>query len=241
MLLVRAFGSPEIEGCPPETAARVLAQPKRLALLVYLLLADSRRLQRRDKLLPLFWPDLGESAARNSLSVALHFLRDQLGDEVFLARGTQQVGVVGALDCDVLVFERNRRDERWEEAYAGYRGDLLEGFFIGGAPQFNDWLDRERQRLRRRASEVAMRLAALRGAQGAAGAAGSFARYAVDLSSMNEEVLRAALSLFVSLGDRAGALRLYADFAGRLDSELGLQPAPETEALVGAIRGVSKT
>jgi DNA-binding SARP family transcriptional activator len=241
MLLVRAFGSPEIEGCPTEAAARVLAQPKRFALLVYLLLAEPRRLQRRDKLLPLFWPDRGESAARNALSVALHFLREHLGDAVFQARGTQEVGVDGILECDVLVFEQHRRHERWEEAHVAYRGDLLDGFFIGGAPQFNDWLDRERQRLRRRASEVAMRLAAQRGSEGAAGAAGSYARHAVDLSSMNEEVLRAALTLFVALGDRAGALRLYADFARRVEAELGLQPAPETEALVAAIRGTAES
>jgi hypothetical protein len=32
-----------------------------------------------------------------------------------------------------------------------YRGDLLDGFFMSDAPEFEHWLDGERERLRQRA------------------------------------------------------------------------------------------
>ena len=61
-------------------AEDVLHQPKRLALLVYLAMAEPRGFHRRDSLLALFWPELPEKRARNALNKTLHFLRSHLGD-----------------------------------------------------------------------------------------------------------------------------------------------------------------
>jgi len=36
----------------------------------------------------------------------------------------------------------------WPTALDLYRGDLLEGFFIRGAPEFEQWLEDERARLK---------------------------------------------------------------------------------------------
>ena len=72
----------------------VLRQPKRLALLLYLTLASPRGLQRRDRLLALFWPEQEESRARNALSQALHVLRRGLGEEVLVRRGEMPARVV---------------------------------------------------------------------------------------------------------------------------------------------------
>ena len=67
-----------------ETAA---AQPKRLALLAYLALASGRGAPRREALLALFWPELGEDEGRRALRQGLHYLRRVLGEDVFAAEG----------------------------------------------------------------------------------------------------------------------------------------------------------
>ena len=56
----------------PGRAERLLTQPKRFALLVYLALARPRGVQRRSALLGLFWPDLRGGRARNALRQTLH-------------------------------------------------------------------------------------------------------------------------------------------------------------------------
>jgi len=231
------LGSLDLSGAPQDAADRVIAQPKLFALLAYLVLAAPRGLHRRDKLLSLFWRELDEDASRNALSKSVHLLRKQLGDGLIASRGTQELGVDPAgLSCDVFEFERLVAEGKWEDADGLYRGHLMDGFNLPSAPEFDDWLDRERQRLRRRAAEVALRIARIRQASGANGAAASMARRAIDLASMNEEAIREALRLFVLLGDRAGAVRMYAEFERQLSRDLGLAPSEETQALIATIR-----
>ena len=59
-------------------------QPKRIGLLAYLALASAEAPVRRDTLLALFWPELGESEARPALRQALYYLRRALGDDVIV-------------------------------------------------------------------------------------------------------------------------------------------------------------
>src|SRR5919108_17 len=63
-------------------AGPAAAQPKRLALLAYLALMSGRGPVRRDVLLALFWPELGDEEARRALRQALHYLRRVLGGGV---------------------------------------------------------------------------------------------------------------------------------------------------------------
>ena len=59
----------------PEGSLRgVLAQPKRFALLVYLVLQSRRGFVRRDTILSIFWPENEQTKARTSLRQALRAL-----------------------------------------------------------------------------------------------------------------------------------------------------------------------
>ena len=51
--------------------------------------------------------------------------------------------------------------DRAEQALELFRGALLEGLHVSDAPEFERWLDSEREQLRRRASEAAEHLAAI--------------------------------------------------------------------------------
>ncbi|MHC4610926.1 MAG: hypothetical protein ACYS7M_11335, partial [Planctomycetota bacterium] len=88
---LRTLGSIELIGLDARSAAAIISQPKRLALLV--ILAAESGLVRRDRLLPLLWPELSEPRARAALSTSLSYLRRFLGDGVITNRGAQEVGV----------------------------------------------------------------------------------------------------------------------------------------------------
>ena len=127
----------------------VLAQPKRVALLAYLAAATPKRLHRRDSLVALFWPELDQEHARAALRQALHGLRHALGEGVLVSRGDEDIGLDHEqIRCDVVEFERAAEAGRLADALDLYRGDLLEGFFIRGAPAFEQWLEDERVRLK---------------------------------------------------------------------------------------------
>jgi serine/threonine-protein kinase len=125
---------------------------------------------------------------------------------------------------------------RAREALETYRGDLLDGFFISDAPEFEKWLDVERQRLRRLAARAAWSLAEEEEAAGNAEAAADRARQAAGYSLENEAAVRRLVGLLDRVGDRAAAVRAYEAFAQRLRDELGVDPSPETQELVASIR-----
>src|SRR4051812_12431676 len=161
------LGALDLRGLDNRVLQPVLAQPKRAAIVVYLALARPRGMHQRDSLLALFWPERGQQGARKALRQALYFLRAGLGEAAIVTIGDAEVGVSGQVWCDVVAMEQALEEGRLEEALALYRGDLLPGFHIDGAPEFSDWLDGERQRLRTLLARAALRLARDQSASGA--------------------------------------------------------------------------
>ena len=237
MIQLGTLGSLELRGAQGETLDPVLAQPKRLALLAYLVLARSGGFQRRDVLVGLFWPESDAAHAREALNQALRFLRRFLGRDVLHSRGDGEVGVdPSRLCCDAVAFEERIAAGDDAGALTLYRGALLEGFFLSDAPVFERWLDGERGRLQELARGAACRLATRCEAAGDLGGAVHWARRTLALVPYDEAALRHLLELLDRSGDRASAVREYEAFANRLREELEVEPAPETRAIMGAIR-----
>ncbi|HEX6670142.1 MAG TPA: hypothetical protein VF061_11310, partial [Gemmatimonadales bacterium] len=157
MIDLRTLGSVDLRTADGREAATVLRQPKRLALLAYLAADLPRRFHRRDSLVALFWPDLDAGHARASLRRSLHFLRQGLGAEVLSSRGDEEVAVPeDALRCDAAELERALAAGNPERALSLYRGPFLDGLHVDGAStQFQEWLDRQREGLRRAAAAAA--------------------------------------------------------------------------------------
>src|ERR1041384_83463 len=106
MIRLQLLGALGLTGDEGDEVRPLLAQPKRLAVFLYLVLAEPRGFVRRDCLVVLFWPVLAGEAARAALRRALHFLRSHLGDDVIVSRGEEEVSVApdrvlgGALGFD---------------------------------------------------------------------------------------------------------------------------------------------
>ena len=237
MIELRALGTLALRDPNGEDLHSVLAQPKRVALLAYLAIARPRGFHRRDTLLALLWPELDEQHARGALNQALRHLRTALGKEAVPSRGDGEIGIdVRALSCDAVEFEAAIEADDPARALGLYRGDLLEGFHVSGGGEFERWLEEERVWLRRRAARAAAALAHCEEARGEPVAAGHWARRAFALAPDDEGEARNLIALLGRLGDRAGAVQAYEEFARRLRVEYEVEPAPETLATIRAVR-----
>jgi TolB-like protein/Tfp pilus assembly protein PilF len=236
MLELRLLGPPELRDTRGKALPTVLAQPKRFALLAFLAAARPLGFHRRDSLLALFWPELDGHHARGALSSAVYFLRGSMGREVVVSRGDSIAVDPRRLRCDAVSFRRAVSEGRRREALKAFRGDLLPGFFVTGAPEFERWLDLEREALRREASGASWSLAEELEAAGDRTGARRWGERALRLLPYDESGLRRQLALLVRLDDQAAAVRTFNAFRGRLRRDLGVDPSPATCAMVAAIR-----
>lgn len=236
MIEFRLLGTLYLTDAEGREVERLLTRPRRLALLAYLAAATPRGLHRRDTLLALFWPELDQEHARAALRQALHVLRGALGADVVVTRGDEEIGLdFDALRCDVVEFDRAVASARPADALDLYRGALLEGFFISSAPDFERWQDQERARLQAAACRGAQALADQAEARGDLADAAAWMRRAIHLGPHEEQPLRRLITLLDRIGDRAGAVAAYDEFAKRLGADLDAEPAAETKALLTAV------
>ncbi len=229
------LGSVDI-AATPEAGDLLMAQPKRLALLIYLAHARPRGLRRRDELVARFWPEVTDEAARNALSQALHFLRRTLGEHVLVSRGIHEVGVnPDAVTSDALQFEEAVARGALREAAALYRGPFLNAFHVSQAPGFEEWLGEERARLHRMCADTLVTVA------GAAELAGrwdevvAWRRRLEDTEPLDGRNVAGLILALGRVGDRTGALRVAEQHAARIREELGAEPDGEVTSAAAAV------
>ncbi|MBT8395459.1 MAG: hypothetical protein KJN92_00775, partial [Gemmatimonadetes bacterium] len=237
MFTLSTLGSLDLLDPAGKEVTAVLSQPKRFGLLLFLALAQPRGLHRRDTLLTHFWPERDEAHARNALSQALSFLRQNLAEELIAGRGTEEVGLTpNLIQTDVEEFESAITDGRWAEALDLYRGDFLRGFHVGGAWGFEEWVDGERERLKQAAAGAAWTLAREQVERGALLEAERAARRALRYSFADETAVRGFIDALAEAGDRAAALSFFEDYCATLRRELELEPSPQTLEVAESIR-----
>ena len=237
MIRFRMLGTVDLRDSDGRELRSVLRRPKLLALLGYLAAARPFGFHRRDSLVALLWPDLDNAHARNALRQALHALRDALGPEVVVARGEEELELSEqSFWCDPRAFAAALDAGRAEEALELCRGGLLTGLHLSEVPEFERWLDEEREHIRRRACETAHTLTDRAQATGNATASVGWARRLAELSPFDETAIRRLMQLLDRAGDRAGAVRAYEDFERRLGRDLEVEPSSQTRALVDGIR-----
>ncbi|MEA2762836.1 MAG: hypothetical protein QOD47_2120, partial [Gemmatimonadaceae bacterium] len=218
----------------------LLRQPKRLALLAYLVAPVPGTWHRRDTLLALFWPELDSAHARTSLRNGLYVLRQTLGDDVVRTRGDEEISIDPArLKTDLGEVWSALREARAEVALANYHGELLPALFAADSEGFQRWLETERARLKVEMSKAALVLVATLEKEGKLAEALNVAQRAIEIQPDNETAVRKLITIHDAMGDRAGALGVFESYRSRLASDFEAEPAPETIALVTRLRASS--
>lgn len=198
------------------------AQPRRLALLAVVAASHPRGITR-DKVLGLLWPDADADRGRHALQQSLHVLRRELGAETVVGGVTLQIDPLG-LPSDIAEFLEAVERGDHAGAVAAYRGPFLDGVFLDDAPEFERWLDRERDRFARlqiRALEALAAEAAL------AGDARAVIRWREQLVLAEPADARYVLSLIdalVEAGDVPSARRAGQRYQAHMRDDLELPP-----------------
>src|SRR3989454_6268195 len=208
MIRLRVLGTVDLRDSQDREVHAILRRPKVLALLGYLAAARPVGFHRRDTLVALLWPELDNTHARNSLRQTVHALRAALGRDAVVARGEEELGLgEEALSCDAREFAAALEAGEPERALELFRGGLLEGVHVSDAPEFERWLDTEREQLRRRACDAAEHLAEHAEAAGNATGAVRWALRVIEMAPFDETAVRRLIELLDRGGDRAGAVR----------------------------------
>ena len=215
------------------------AQRRRLALLA--LLASSPGGVSRDRLVAFFWPDEDRERARHFLSDSVFTLRKSLGKDALFTTGDDVRMNFAVIASDVARFEGLADAGELAEAAALYRGPFLDGFFIADAPEFERWVERERDRLARRFAGCLEQLATRHESAGEwASAAEEWCRLAAH-DPYNSRVALRTMRALDACGDVAGALRHAQNHQARLRDDLSLEPDPAVVELADSVRKRSTT
>ena len=234
MYRLRTFGTIAIErdGLPLTGRA---TQRRRLAL-VALLAAAGPRGMRRDKLLAYLWPESDAEQGRHSLSQTLYSLRQELGADAILA-GVDDVRLSDAVVAsDLREFEDALAAGELDRATALYHGPFLDGFFLSGAAEFEQWLETERERLASACRAAFASLARTTAASGEWGVAARHWRRCAELEPLNSHVALELMQALAASGDRAGALRHEHAHAALLRAELDAEPPAALRDLAERLR-----
>jgi DNA-binding SARP family transcriptional activator len=234
---LRTLGALELHGADGSELRALVAQPKRVALLVYLALAAPRAPHRRDTVLALFWPDRDTEHARNSLSQSMHVLRRWLGAPALPCRADDALFVdPAAVWCDAVAFDEAFDAGRAAEALALHRGALLDGFHLPRAPRFERWLEDERARIATRYAAALEQVATEHEAAGDGAAAVACWRRLAHCDPFSSRVALRLMRALARAGDPGAAVQHARAHERLLREELGVAPDPGVGAFVGRLR-----
>jgi len=213
------LGSPAVER---DGASQALPFERRTQLLAYLAL--KRDWIGRAELAALLWPEQEPKLAFTNLRKTLFRLQGSPWAEGIEAHGNALRFLPAT---DVLDFERALAAQRFADAAALRRGELLAGF-DGSGEAWSEWLRFERDRTR-----AAWRGALLEHLAGdidpVLGA--ELSSRLIEADPLDEAAVGAHMSWLSRSGQGARARQVYREYGERLRRELGLDPGSELAAL----------
>ena len=212
------------------SAAR-LPSARQQQLIAFLVLHAGNAPIPRQRVAGSLWPESSDAQSLTNLRRELHHLREGWPDLDALVvdagmRTLAWCGDPGAI-VDLVEFEaaadRGLAGDRaaLRDAARLYKGDLLPGCA-------GEWIDGDRERLRRRASQVLARLVGLLEGDRAFGDAIEHAQQLVRLDPLDEPAWCALMRCHARRGERATALHVYQQCAAVLKKELGIPPSAAT-------------
>jgi eukaryotic-like serine/threonine-protein kinase len=225
VLHLKTFGglSVDIDSTPGIGAAQ---QRKTLGLLALLAAAGERGLSR-DKLIATLWPETDAEHGRGLLNQACYALRRDLhARDLFL--GSIQLRLNPAvISSDVGSFCCALEENDPGRAISFYAAPFLDGFYLNGGGEFEDWAETERARLATQCGAALEVLAAEASQRGEHRVAADWWRRVLELDPLSSHAALGFMTALDQAGERAEALRCAEAHAELVRAELGTDPPPE--------------
>ena len=215
---------------------------KMRALLAYLAVGQGRDHQR-EALAELLWSGNDPVTARGNLRRTLSDLRRVLespaGPPLFEA-SRNSLRLLAPARVDVHLFlapapaamAPHAHHTRLTQLYAG---EFMAGFHLPDSPEFDHWLQVQRQTLHRRALALLEQLSNFHEPLGDYDRALPFALRQLELEPWDESAHRRVIRLHALAGQVGAALSQFDACCRVLQQELGIAPGPETQQLVKQI------
>jgi DNA-binding SARP family transcriptional activator len=195
----------------------------------------------KERIIEELWPEIepGQGAARFDRTASLIRTRargrestrmflERVGDSYRLERVAWWVD---AWEFERLIKEAGRSEDQADSvtmlrgAVALYRGEFCDD-------QYYSWAETIRERYRSLFVEASARLADLLTEAGGHEEALLVLDRAIEADPVCEDLTRRAMAIEAALGRRAAALSRYRKTEAVLDTELGVEPDPETQGLI---------
>lgn len=245
MLRLNLLGRPLIERSGKSIEG---FRSRKIEALLYFLALTPEEPHQRTQLAALLWPDVSEKKSRRNLRYALWNLRQVLDDiplysdrlAVSLPESDNLLVDIITLE-DLLAVSQSKGDKaevmpELQRLAADYRGEFLEGFELEDAPFFEDWLQAQRVRVNNLVIEMLTRLTNYYVTQQQLPEAIETVRQLIKVDPWQEKSQRQLMTLLVLTGQRKAAVGHYQAFVQTLEKEIGVEPEPETIALIERIR-----
>jgi DNA-binding SARP family transcriptional activator/TolB-like protein len=212
------------------------AGQRRLLALLAVLATSGEGGVSRDRLLGLLWPEVGADRARHALTQALYNARRALGcDDLFDAGSDIRINS-GRLTSDVGEFSDAVARGDHAGAAASYTGPFLDGLFVAGAAEFEQWVSTQRMRFAAEAASALDELATRAEACGGLASALDNRRRRVALDPLDSAAVVRLMSLLADCGDVAGALQQARVHEALLRQSLDVPLPPSVTELVTRLK-----
>lgn len=230
-----------------------LSGGKTSALLAYLAMQAGKRLAR-DTLAELLWPNLSIKAARSNLRHTFFHLSKMLqadaqtqplqGQPLLLSdREWLSFNSDGHFWLDAAEFTTlspatpaSQEIAQLEHLAGLYRGEFMAGFYLPNCPEFEAWLQAQREALHRHALTLLEQLSHHHEQLGDFGRALKFALRYTALEPWDERGHRKVMHLYAQNGQNGAALAQFEACCQVLKKELRALPSEETRQLAERIR-----
>lgn len=235
MIELRLLGGLDLVG--PDPSASVRARRRHPMMLLALVAAAAPRPVGRERIMAFLWPESDSDRASNSLRQALHCLRRELSEDLFLPETPSGIQLDGNhISVDLWTFRDASARKAYGDAVAAYRGPFLDGFQIPGAPEFSRWMEVERDRAEREYGSALDALARQAEDAGRHDDAVAWRRRQAAADPFSSRVALSLLRALVAAGDRTSALEYSAVHESLVRAHLDADPDPAIEEFVTSIR-----
>lgn len=239
---VNLFGGLQIEVAGESV---ILMRVQKVGELVALLCCHLDRSLNREEIAERLWPGVDPETGRSRLRFTLSCLRKYLEpagvpkgsviiagrNHIALSSATVSSDVSdfrSALHRAAVAADQGAAAAALNAATQSYGGDFMSGYYA-------DWIEDERERFSDAYSNAVCELALALELSGDLSGAHEAAIKAVATDPWREDAHRCLLRVHVARGETAEAIRHFADLKRSLADELGVEPAPETCAIVSGL------
>jgi DNA-binding SARP family transcriptional activator len=235
MINLQLLGGLDVVG--PDLSPDARARRRHPLMLLAVVASAAPQPVSRERLMAFLWPESDTARASNSLRQALHSLRRDLGEHLFLPENPCGIQLdPSKLAVDLWTFRDSIEKKTLADAVAAYRGPFLDGFLVSKAPEFAAWVEGERATIERQFIASLDQLGREAEDAGRFEDAVTWRRRQAESDPFSSRAALGLLKALSAAGDRPGALAYANVYENFLRAHLEVEPDPAIAEFVATLR-----